>query len=103
MTNSLRADTRARRCRTAAAVVARPRDSDARSSSGRVCERGVYPTCQVTPLRLGDATIVLSPPADPSRIVGAVGYRYRDPAPRPAHGMCLCVQASAVWFVAISK
>jgi len=76
MTNSLRTSTRVHEH-----AVERPRlvrDSDALA---RVCERGVYPGCQVTPLRLGDATIVLSPPAGPARIVSAVGYRYRDPIP----------------------
>jgi len=76
MTNSSRTSTRVHEH-----AVERPRlvrDSDALA---RVCERGVYPGCQVTPLRLGDVTIVLSPPAGPSRIVSAVGYRYRDPIP----------------------
>lgn len=60
MTNSLRTHAcTSTRCRTTVS-----RTAIAPRLSGGVCKRGVYPGCQVTPLRHGDATIVLSPPAE---------------------------------------
>lgn len=62
MTNLLRTDTRVHEH-----AVSNDRVSHtaiAPCLSGGVCKRGVYPGCQVTPLQLGDATIVLSPPAE---------------------------------------